>query len=771
MRKAILIILILSTISGHAQQHIIDDWSIPDTIDLGIISMPDSLTDDDVGGSLRLYVYVPVSYNLPKQDSLHFNKIVGHRANTVAHQPKQWFKGKGVFNVKVKTNITVDRTRDEYVAMSFQSNRGLQVCRIMYHVIGLDQLANPTTGPNDGLAKSTEITKDPNRPYDGVGCVCPVHGMTNPLILIDTIHKYIKKKHPNGNVWEEGMIVKGRGKHGEWLKYHRNGNIQEKGNYNCGKKHGLYEQYDLEGNKLAKELYNCGNREGKSIWYYENGKIKYSKTFKKNKLDGAEYRYSYEGVKMAQLYYKNGLMHGTNYTWTEKGQLKTKIEYSNGLQSGLSSMYYSPGNEKMVQRYIDYGGKELRHGVLYTYYKSGKPENIEQYAYGNPYGKHIILYENGDTASIKYFEDGKLAGNWREYFDNGQIRRDEFYLNGEVEGKAYYYNDDGSYRRIEQYRNGQKIVLPLNKMDPNTLFKTDLLKGQIGFFGVLNQVKLDSLMDVLQVNKTNYSKADIKRKVQFFIINEKNLAKRKQVLMKLREWEQAGVNISAVGIVGKLNKKGKIVIYTNEIEIFIKTEWKFTESDLEKLFSNYGKVITFSSYGAFHSSCLLRLSDDTYNEAFDIANILTKDDRVKLAQVNKYYQISPDGKFYDESDPLKKAAIYIDQEATDCDNFLYFSSHVVAEAEQKGVVSLAGKNAVKALEEMAVRLEQEKKEKYLMRNFWGQMQVSFEIFDKSNKNGEPNAQKKALIQLKMKKMNLDQKMKNYIQKALNDCKE
>lgn len=63
-------------------------------------------------------------------------------------------------------------------------------------------------------------------------------------------------------------------RHGEYLRYHNNGNLEYSANYYYGKKHGLITNYDKDGNVMETTQYRGGVMHGETIRYYPNGSIK-----------------------------------------------------------------------------------------------------------------------------------------------------------------------------------------------------------------------------------------------------------------------------------------------------------------------------------------------------------------------------------------------------------------------------------------------------------------------------------------------------------------
>jgi hypothetical protein len=136
MENLLIISLIFLPLYGLAQSKLESNWSIPDTIDLGVISMKDSLPQNFKGEYLSVKINVPLTYNLVGTDSIFFYRIYVNRSNSYIPQPNGTLRKSGAtsfwlilylpsqYSLKSKTNITV------------HTNLGRKVCSINYSIIG-----------------------------------------------------------------------------------------------------------------------------------------------------------------------------------------------------------------------------------------------------------------------------------------------------------------------------------------------------------------------------------------------------------------------------------------------------------------------------------------------------------------------------------------------------------------------------------------------------------------------------------------------------------
>lgn len=148
---------------------------------------------------------------------------------------------------------------------------------------------------------------------------------------------------------------------GSCKKYYPNGNIFEESNYINGKKSGLFIIYNDYGEVETLGNYVNGNKEGK--WIEQEGEGEY--------LNGKK-----EGI------------------WNLKNGLKKT--YKNGLIIGKYFSYYSTGEIKAVEEYIDLGEKKREE----QYYKNGKLKSKCDYIYDFEKEKYIKVIESTEEENM-----------------------------------------------------------------------------------------------------------------------------------------------------------------------------------------------------------------------------------------------------------------------------------------------------------------------------------------------------------------------------------
>ena len=138
---------------------------------------------------------------------------------------------------------------------------------------------------------------------------------------------------------------------GEFISYHRDGSVHEKGNYMNGKREGAYIAFDFKGRIIRK-----GN--------YKNGK-------------------------------KNG-------EWLEKD---TVYNYKNDLKIGIYKTYFNDGNIKEINTYLEEGKIKIQE----LFYKDGQIKSKIKYIFdGKDYVKNNMAVIS--TSKEKYFYIEYLNG-------------------------------------------------------------------------------------------------------------------------------------------------------------------------------------------------------------------------------------------------------------------------------------------------------------------------------------------------------------------------
>lgn len=251
--------------------------------------------------------------------------------------------------------------------------------------------------------------------------------------------------------YEKGTLV------GEYKSYHRNGKIEDVGNYNkSGEKDGVWKNYFDTGTLYSEETFSSGKLTASSKYYeisgelieefiykndilqeyiaYDlNGKVVYQ-----NKKDGKN---NYD----ANLYYANGNkkregkvlagnLTGVWKNYNMNGYISSETNYTEGKMEGKAIDYYANGK---VKSETDYSAGETN-GYYRKYYNTGKLNTEGAYILDKEIGEWKTYYMNGKLEELNFYNDGNLDG-WQQYFAiNGKLSYEEFFELGYVKKRVFY---------------------------------------------------------------------------------------------------------------------------------------------------------------------------------------------------------------------------------------------------------------------------------------------------------------------------------------------
>ncbi len=129
--------------------------------------------------------------------------------------------------------------------------------------------------------------------------------------------------------FKSGGFKKGK-KNGEWVSYHKNGQLQYKINYKDGKP-----------------------EDGPTEWYYENGQVWGKFNYKDGKLNGLLERFHENGQLQRKENRKDGKLDGLYESYWWNGQLSKKGIYKDGKPDGLWVYFYDDGSLIKTETYIN----------------------------------------------------------------------------------------------------------------------------------------------------------------------------------------------------------------------------------------------------------------------------------------------------------------------------------------------------------------------------------------------------------------------------------
>lgn len=250
------------------------------------------------------------------------------------------------------------------------------------------------------------------------------------------------------------------------------GQLQERLQYQNGKRHGKGQAYYLDGTRSVDYEYADDLLTGRRMSYYPNGQVKESSNYDQDLLHGLTEVFHPNGRLYITGRYERGNQVGEWFYYYENGQLEHHGKYVNGLPVGPWKYFSSRGIATEVRPFDEKG---RLHGTNSFFSEKGLHYTIEyetdipvRYTFYDPTGKKIATYGNkSGTFLIKgHLADGKLyyegefekgirKGLWKYYHDNGKVRSEVRYENGEQEGQSTDFYRSGSRKNVAQYKSGQ----------------------------------------------------------------------------------------------------------------------------------------------------------------------------------------------------------------------------------------------------------------------------------------------------------------------------
>ena len=244
----------------------------------------------------------------------------------------------------------------------------------------------------------------------------------------------------NGQVEEEGMMEDGK-REGEWKEYYESGKLFAVYQYENGMLNGPSVAYHENGALLGKANYVNDMPVGYFVSYNMNGEILETGTFDQQgeKVGVWEYRdYYYEDLmtdnaRPVQLKSvkteKDGELHGVQEEYYRNGQLERREHYSNGERDGLLVRYYENGNLAEKATVID----------------------------GEIDGEYIVYHENGKMAELEVYSMGSKEGVWKEFFEDGSLKEKTSYRYDKKHGEYITYSEStGKVSEKGRFANGEK---------------------------------------------------------------------------------------------------------------------------------------------------------------------------------------------------------------------------------------------------------------------------------------------------------------------------
>ena len=205
--------------------------------------------------------------------------------------------------------------------------------RVRYYVDDRNVWVSKTLRPKDVVVRNG-ITYQINKKNPFYGTI-DVHWVN---MIGDELSLRVRHTYLNGRI------------SGNMTSYHRNGQVESKGNYKDGKKEGLWECYYKNGQLASKGNYIDGKLNGLIEFYNEDGQLDVTGNMIDDKREGLWKSYhsgSWSGLLWGQGNYKDDKREGVWMFFDGNGQLENQMEYVNGIRQ---TNLWSVGGRKRSTR-------------------------------------------------------------------------------------------------------------------------------------------------------------------------------------------------------------------------------------------------------------------------------------------------------------------------------------------------------------------------------------------------------------------------------------
>ena len=287
-------------------------------------------------------------------------------------------------------------------------------------------------------------------------------------------------------------------KNGDYISYHYNGKINEKGLFISGYKYGLWEEFNDAGEMNREVLYevdplvlsqdfikakivNYGISSTK-VFEYE------ADIFLDSKIKDQNYNSLF--INEYNIEVKNGLFQA----FYKSGNIKSNGFFSNNIKIGEWYEYYDSGS---LYSYTDYKDSK---GIYTSYFDDGIDPNSN---------KKRILHSG-------LILNGEQNGNWKQYNINGELIKEYYMINNQLDPNypvlRYYQSqelDEDIYMDKNILKEEYYCTGSIDDYNLNGLYKSYYINGDIKEIGVYN--------NNAQYDKWNYYYIDeqIKKEIIF----------------------------------------------------------------------------------------------------------------------------------------------------------------------------------------------------------------------------------------------------------------
>ncbi|WP_158851300.1 toxin-antitoxin system YwqK family antitoxin [Algibacter sp. L1A34] len=323
--------------------------------------------------------------------------------------------------------------------------------------------------------------------------------------------------HENGEILEKGTNLLGK-KTGNVKTFFSNGQLHSSATYKDGKIYNILSFFDKEGHKLNHGTLKNGNGTLKS-YDLKTGKLKKTytiidgdyndidtKILKTPEGDIIENTYKHNDETIERIERKrNDTLEGAQEFYDYKGQLKETINYTKGIKNGKHAKFnddgllfyeynYVKGKKSGAFKYTPEGyNTEGANPQVYVLDEGSYNEQGEltgQFTtYLQDYKKVVALGKMDSNKIIIQsgtYQDGIKTGIWQTFDRKGKLTKKVDFSNEEshVNTKKEYYKESKNLKSITEYNTlreegTKKIYYPNGQLKFSASYKKGNLHGEI----------------------------------------------------------------------------------------------------------------------------------------------------------------------------------------------------------------------------------------------------------------------------------------------------
>ena len=252
-----------------------------------------------------------------------------------------------------------------------------------------------------------------------------------------------------------------------------------------------------ENGKYIVNLLN-GKRHGTFIEYFINGQIELECNYINGELDGIYKSYFINGQIETDCNYINGKKHGENKEYYVNGALKLQTQYKEGIQYGETKSFYNNGN---IYREVNFVNGEYE-GEIKEYFKNGNLKFIKneaKYTFFDEVQKHILFDGNlslVDGVWNSYRNDGTIEYQLSFEDKKGKSLKIIFTKSGEFYSKKYY-----DYKFFKGIHVNYSNEFSGQRLDSKIITKPTTMKGPPGVYNgfTVNVSQIKSIEDIIEL--------------------------------------------------------------------------------------------------------------------------------------------------------------------------------------------------------------------------------------------------------------------------------